>query len=59
MQPRGGDIFRHFLGFKILNFNIFGVFGKKEYFLGGTKIYGYFMGSFLRSRYGMGVFFGR
>ena len=34
----------HFLGFKILNFNIFGGFPKNEYFW-GMKIWGYFFGS--------------
>ena len=63
----------HFLGFKILNLTIFGVFPKNEYFWGMkvlwiffwviTKlnyIYGSFLcilGSFFRARYRMGDIF--
>ena len=65
----------YFLGFKILNFNIFWGFQKNEYFLGVWNFCGYFLGghhkiglvwgsflcilgSFLRSRYRIGIFFG-
>ena len=34
-----------FLGFKILNFNIFGVFQKTEYFLGYENFVDIFLGS--------------
>ena len=34
----------HFLGFKILNFNIFGGFQKNEYFLGYEDFVGIFFG---------------
>ena len=54
-EPRGGGctlIFSyiglrrlgHFLGFKILNFNIFGCFQKNEYFWGNEDFVDYFMG---------------
>ena len=83
LESRGGGVLwyfhtyvgtGYFLGFKILNFNIFGGFEKNEYFWGYKDfvdifwghhkiglVWGSFqclLGSFLRSRYKIGIFFG-
>ena len=47
----------HFLGFKILNFNIFGVFQKKMNIFGGMKILWIFLWGHHKIGVYLGVFF--
>ena len=46
----------HFLGFKILNFNIFWGFQKNKYFFGVWRFYGYFVGVIIKLDYISGLF---